>query len=40
MGRALKSQYIEIQNPKKSSFNNIDGVKKICSTWKGTYNRG
>jgi hypothetical protein len=28
MGRASKSQYIEIQNPKKSPFNNMDLVWK------------
>jgi len=28
MGHALKFQYIEIQNPKKSPFNNIDLVWK------------
>jgi hypothetical protein len=40
MGRASKSQYIEIQNPKKSPFNNMDLVwKKKCSTSRVTYNR-
>ncbi len=28
MGRASKSQYIEIQNPKKSPFNNMNLVQK------------
>jgi hypothetical protein len=28
MGRASKSQYIEIQNPTKSPFNNMDLVWK------------
>jgi hypothetical protein len=28
MGRASKSQYIEIPNPKKSPFNNMDLVWK------------
>jgi len=28
MGHASKSQYIEIQNPKKSPFNNMDLVWK------------
>jgi hypothetical protein len=28
MGRVSKSQYIEIQNPKKSPFNNMDLVWK------------
>jgi hypothetical protein len=28
MGCALKSQYIDIQNPKKSPFNNMDLVWK------------
>jgi hypothetical protein len=28
MGRASKSQYIEIQNPKRSPFNNMDLVWK------------
>jgi hypothetical protein len=28
MGRASKSQYIEIQDPKKSPFNNMDLVWK------------
>ncbi len=41
MGRASKSQYIEIQNPKKSPFNNMDlAWKKNRLTWRGTYNQG
>jgi hypothetical protein len=35
MGHASKSQYIDIQNPKKSPFNNMDfGVEKRCLTWR------
>ncbi len=34
MGRASKSQYIDIQNPKKSPFNNMDLV------WKKDVRRG
>ncbi len=34
MGRASKSQYIEIHNPKKSSFNNMDLVWKN-DVWHG-----
>jgi len=40
MGHASKSQSIDIQNPKRSPFNNMDLVWKIrCLTWTSTYNR-
>jgi hypothetical protein len=39
MGCATKSQYIEIENPKKSPFNNMDLMWKKNVRCGGTHNR-